>query len=183
MQKFLVHTIETAPEKSKPALEGLKNALGFIPNTAATMAGSPTLINSFVGGFGNFHGSGLNEIEKQTVLLTNAVTYRCVWTTAFHSTLALRAGVSVADVAAIREGRAPQDPRLAALSRLAKQLIEKKGHAAESAIDHFVAAGYSPQQVLDVIAGVALSTMAAFTANIADPPLEERFAPQAWKAA
>jgi alkylhydroperoxidase family enzyme len=183
MHTFRVHTLESAPEKSKPALEGLKKAFGFIPNTAATMSESPALIGAFVGAFGNFHGSELSSLEKQVVLLTNAVTFRCEWTAAFHSTLALKEGVAEGDVAAIRNGQFPRDTKLAALSGLAKALIERKGHGVEAEIEKLVAAGYAKGQVLDVVAGVAISTMAAFTANIAKPPVEELFQAQVWKAA
>jgi alkylhydroperoxidase family enzyme len=183
METFRIHTIETAPEKSKPALEGLKQNFGFIPNAAATMAGSPGLINAFIGAFGNFHGGSLSELEKQTVLLTNAVALECRWTVAFHSTLALKSGVTASDMAAIRSGGLPADRKLAALSRLAKALIERKGHAVDGELENFKAAGYAPAQALEVIAGIAISTIAGLTANLANTPLEERFQPQVWNPA
>ena len=183
METFRIHTLETAPEKSKPALQGLSQNFGFIPNAAATMAGSPVLINAFVGSFGNFHGGSLSESEKQTVLLTNAVTLECHWTVAFHSTLALKAGVPASDVAAIRSGSAPADRKLAALAGLAKALIQTKGHAVDADLERFIAVGFTPAQALEVIAAIAISTMAGTTANLAQTPLEDRFKPQAWKRA
>jgi alkylhydroperoxidase family enzyme len=183
MTTFQIHTLETAPEQSKPGLQGLQKNFGFIPNAAATMAGSPALLNAFIGSFGSFHGGSFNESEKQVVLLTNAVTLKCAWTTAFHSTLALKNGISDADVAAVRAGNLPKDPKLAALSRLAKALIEKKGLGVEPEIAAFVAAGYSQTQALEVVAGIAISTMAGLTANIASTPVEEMFKAQLWKAA
>jgi alkylhydroperoxidase family enzyme len=182
METFRIHTIESAPDKSQPALQGLKQNFGFIPNAAATMAGSPVLINAFVACFGNFHGGSLSESEKQTVLLTNAVAFKCPWTVAFHSTIALKAGVAADDVAAIRNGKAPQDRKLAALAGLAKALIEKRGRAVDAEIERFVAAGYAQTQVLEVIAAIAISTMAGFTANAASTPVEDMFKPQAWRA-
>lgn len=182
MQKFTIHTIETAPAASKQTLQGLKQNFGFIPNAAATMAGSPSLINAFVSSFGSFQGGSLSEHEKNIVLLTNAVTLNCPWTTAFHSTITLKAGVAPDDVAAIRDGNAPTDPKLAALSNLAKALIERKGRAASTEVERFIAAGYTQPQILEVIAGIAVSTMAATTANLADTPVEDLFKAQAWKA-
>ena len=41
--------------------------------------------------------------------------------------LALKEGIDPADVQAIREGRLPKDGKLAALSALAKTMIEKRG--------------------------------------------------------
>lgn len=38
MRNYQIHTIESAPEKSKASLQGLKQAFGLVPNLAATMA-------------------------------------------------------------------------------------------------------------------------------------------------
>lgn len=182
MRGYQVHTIESAPEKSKPALQGLKQALGVVPNLAATMAESPTLVNGFVGAFGNFHSGSFSGAEKQTLLLTNAVTNRSVWAVAFHSTMALKEGAPAAAVQAVRDGRLPDDKKLAALSRFTKSLIEQRGHVSDSDLEHFKAAGYTPAQAFEVLAGLAVSTMANYAGNIAQPPLESPFAPQVWNA-
>jgi alkylhydroperoxidase family enzyme len=102
---------------------------------------------------------------------------------AFHSTIALSAGVAASDVAAIRQGKLPADPALAALSALTRALVESKGHAAAADVDRFVAAGYTRSQVFEVIAGIAISTMAGITGSIARTPIEEPFKAQAWAAA
>ena len=183
MKSFQIQTLESAPELSKPALQGLQKAFGFIPNAAATMAGSPALINSFVAAFGNLQGSAFDDREKQALLLTNAVTLNCAWTVAFHSTLALKVGVANADVTAIRAGKAPADVKLAALFELAKALIERKGHDADREVEQLIAAGYRREQALDVIAAIAISTMAGLTATLADTPVEAMFKSQAWQAA
>jgi phage tail tape-measure protein len=84
MQSFPVLTIDTAPAKSKPALQALQGAFGIIPNVAATMATSPVLIDSLVGLFGKVHGGNFTKVQIQTLLLTNAVTNGSSWRS--HST-------------------------------------------------------------------------------------------------
>jgi alkylhydroperoxidase family enzyme len=149
----------------------------------ATMANSPVLLNGFVGSFGSFHGGSLNECEKQILLLTNAVTIKCPWTVAAHSTFAIEDGVAESEIKAIRDGKLPQDRKYAALSALTKALIEKRGNVTEADIEKFTSAGYSKVQILEVITGVGISTMAATTTNMAGTPVEDRFKPQAWSAA
>lgn len=180
MQKFHVHTVESAPERSKLPLQGLLKKFGFIPSVAGTMAESPVLINAFVGGFVNFHGGSFTESEKQVLLLTNAVALKCPWTVAFHSTLALEEGVSAGDVEAIRTGKLPSVANFAALSGMAKGLIEKRGNVSEADIERFTAAGYSETQILEVITGIGISTLAATTGNMARTPVEDRFKAQIW---
>jgi len=49
MTQFPVHTMESAPEGSKSALQTLNSAFGMLPNIAGALATSPVLINSLVG--------------------------------------------------------------------------------------------------------------------------------------
>ena len=183
MQRFNLQTIGSAPEKSKPALKALEERFGFLPNALATMANNSVLLNGFVGIFGSFHGGSFDEIEKQVLLLTNAVTIKCPWTVAAHSTFAIEDGIAESEVQAIRDGRLPRDPRYAALSTLTKALIENKGNVSDADIDAFMSAGYSKAQILEVVTGIGVSTVAATTTNMAGTPVEERLRPQAWSAA
>ena len=85
-----MYTVDSAPAQSRPVLQALKETFGFIPNIAAAMAGSPTLINGFIGLFQRVHAGTFNEAEIQTVLLTDAVANRSVWPVAFHTALAAK---------------------------------------------------------------------------------------------
>jgi AhpD family alkylhydroperoxidase len=109
MSTFHIHTIESAPEQSKPVLRQLQQNFGLIPNIAGAMAESPVLIGGFIGIFQKVHAGTFTEAQIQTLLLTNAVTNSCTWAVAFHTALALKEGLSAADVEAIRNGRAPAD--------------------------------------------------------------------------
>jgi alkylhydroperoxidase family enzyme len=66
--------------------------------------------------------------------------------------------VSSEDTGAVRARRAPGNQRFAALSTLAKTLIEKRGHPSEPELEAFIAAGFTKEQILEVIAVVAAST-------------------------
>jgi alkylhydroperoxidase family enzyme len=181
MTTFPVHTKESAPEGSKPAMEQLQSAFGMIPNLIGALATSPVLINSLVGLFGKVHGASFTEAQVQTVLLTDAVTNRCAWAVAFHTTLALKEAIDPADVQAIREGLLPKDAKLAALSGLAKTMIEKRGHLDDEDIDRFLAAGFGKDHLLEVIAAVAASTITNYTGSITKPPVDAPFQAHAWQ--
>jgi AhpD family alkylhydroperoxidase len=182
MAKFELYTIDTAPEASKPALQELQAAFGIIPNIAGVMATSPVLINSLVGLFGRVHGGSFTEAQIQTLLLTNAVTNACAWAVAFHTTLALKEGLTKEQVDAIRAGRSLDDRKLGALSTLARTLIEKRGRIADRDREAFLAAGFGKDHLLEVIAVIAASTITNYTGNVTNPPLEAPFQPHAWSA-
>jgi alkylhydroperoxidase family enzyme len=182
MTNFPVQTMESAPERSKPALQQLQSAFGMIPNLIGAMSTSPVLINSLVGLFGNVHGGSFTEAQVQVVLLTDAVTNASTWAVAFHTTLALKEGIDAADVEAIRDDRLPKEPKYAALSALAKTMIEKRGRLSDQDVERFLAAGFGKDHLLEVIAAVAASTITNYTGNITKPPLEAPFQAHAWSA-
>jgi AhpD family alkylhydroperoxidase len=181
MPNYPIQTIASAPEKSKPALEQLQQAFGVVPNIAGAIANSPKLINSLAGLFQQVHSPGLTEPENQIVLLTDAVANSCTYAVALHTALALQQGISSEETTAIRERRLPGDKRFAALSTLAKTLIEKRGHLSEQELNEFLAAGFTKEQVLEVIAIVAASTITNYAGTIANPPLEDPFRQYAWQ--
>ena len=183
MSLYPVHTLDSAPDASRPSLEALQSAFGFIPNIAGAMATSPVLIGSLVALFGKVHGGNFTEPQIQVLLLTNAVTNASEWATAFHTGLALRQGIAPADVDAIRSRDVPGTPGLAALSGLARTLIEKRGRLDRVDVDAFLDAGFTPEHLLEVIAVSAASTITNYTANVTRPPLEAQFGDHAWRSA
>jgi alkylhydroperoxidase family enzyme len=181
MPTYQIHTIASVPEKSKPALEQLQQAFGFIPNLAAVISNSPKLVTALVAVFQQVHSSSLTEPEIQIVLLTDAVANSSAYAVAFHTALALKQGVSSEETDAIRARLVPKDRRFGALSTLAKTLIEKRGHLSEQELDAYLAAGFTKEQILEVIAVVAASTITNYGGTIANPPLEDQFQPFAWR--
>src|SRR6202034_4022564 len=183
MSIFEVQTIDRAPEGSRAPLEKLQRAFGMVPNVAGIIANSPILAKIFVPLFEGVHSGTFTEPEIQTLLLTNAVTNSCAWAVAFHSYLALKAGLTPADVQAIRERRAPRELRYAALSAYARALIEKRGHVGDAAVTALLSAGFKPDQALEALGVSAASTITNYTLNVAEPPLEPMFQEHVWRAA
>ena len=180
MERFSVYTIESAPEGSKPSLREVQARFGGIPNLAGAMALSPVLIQAFVPIFDQVHGGSFSEQQIQTVLLTDAVTNVSTWAVALHTALGLKAGLNAADVEAIRAGRSPSDKKLAALSTLARTLIEKRGRLDDRDIGHFLEAGFSRELLLEVITIVAASTITNYTGSVTQPLLEDWLQVHAW---
>jgi uncharacterized peroxidase-related enzyme len=181
MPTYQIHTIASAPEKSKPVLEQLQQAFGVIPNLAAAISNSPKLVTAFAAVFQQVHSSSLTEQEIQIVLLTDAVANSCAYAVAFHTALALKEGAGPEETEAIRARLVSKDRRFAALSTLAKTLIEKRGHLSEQELDAFIATGFTAEQILEVIAIVAASTITNYAGSIANPPLEDQFQQFTWR--
>jgi AhpD family alkylhydroperoxidase len=183
MIQYSKQTLETASPGAAQALTRLKESAGVIPNLAATMSESPVLIDGFVT-LREIYGRGtLDSKDRETLGVSNAVTNRCEWCVAFHSFVAAKIGVDPATVEAVRTGQAPADPRARALVQFGNRLIEKRGAVTAGELGEFIAAGFTKQQALEVVTGVALSLMANYAGNFVQPELDPFLAATKWSAA
>ena len=158
--------LDEAPAGSRPALERLRSSVGMIPNLAAAMSASPALIEGFVAVREAFQRATLRPIERETLALSNAVENGCRYCTAIHATFASKAGLDAAEIERVRSKSTPNDPRLAALTALGRALIRERGRPSESVLESFLAAGFSREQVLEVVLGVGLSTLANYAGHL-----------------
>ena len=180
MPEYQVHTIDTAPDGSKALLEGLKKAIGMIPNLAAAMSESPELLRGFLSIREIFYGGTFTPGEIQVLALTNAFENRCQYCMSLHSAFALKEGVSNETVQALRTGQSPQEPKLRALSEYSRQLVRDRGRIREDDLRAFHAAGYSKAQALEVILGVAVSILPNFAHHLTKCPVDNAFKPHFW---
>jgi uncharacterized peroxidase-related enzyme len=182
MSKFTQYTIESAPEGSGQALARLKQSAGLVPNLAAAMAESPALIDGFVTLREIYQRGTLTAQDREILGTANAVENRCEWCVAFHSFVAGKVGVPSATIEAIRASRPPEDARARALTRFTTQLIEQRGAIDSQELDKFLAAGFTKQQALEVVTGLAFSLMANYAGNFVEPQLDGFLAPTKWTA-
>lgn len=157
---------------ARAVLDGARAQFGFVPNLLRIMAASLTALKGYRTLSGLFHESGLTLAERLVVELTASVENGCGYCSAAHSMQAARAGLSAADIAAIRQGGLPGDPRLGALVTMVRALIIRRGAVAEDDVGAFLAAGFTRAQLLDVVTGIAAKTISNYTNNLAGAPLD-----------
>ena len=183
MSEFTIHTMETAPEASKGALVELEQNVGFIPNLAATLAGSPVAMKSFASVQSSLRGSSLTPVEREVVGLAVSYANTCEYSMAAHSTFAAAQGAPAEVVAALRAGSELPDGRLEALRSFTTELLRERGRVSDQAHDTLLRAGYTTENVLEIITQTAYTMLANLVANIAETPVDQAFEPQAWAVA
>ncbi|MFQ5775408.1 MAG: carboxymuconolactone decarboxylase family protein [Kiloniellaceae bacterium] len=180
MSIFSIHTAETAPEKSRATLETGKKRYGFVPNLWGALAEAPAALEGYVALAGFFEKASLSRAERQVVLLAASAANKCTYCVAAHSTIAGMQDVPEEVIAALRDGTPIADPRLQALRRFAETLVEKRGWASEEDVQAFLSAGFTRQQVFEVILGLTYKTLSNYTNHLVGTPLDEAFAARAW---
>lgn len=182
MTEFTTYKIDTAPEASKPILEGAKRDFGFEVNLLGNMAEAPALLEGYRTLMGIFNKTNLSETERQIILLTNNRLNDCTYCMAAHSTIAQMVKVPSDIIDALRSGTELADPKLEALRLFAETVNKTKGWPDEAAIDAFLAAGYTKETILEVILGTGLKLISNYTNHITNTPLDDAFAANVWSA-
>lgn len=181
MTHFTVHTVETAPVGSRPLLEGLKKAFGFVPNLYAVFAESPATLKGALAMADTFSKSTLSPIEQELVALAVSEANNCRFCMAAHSTIAKHvAKADPALVAAARNRTPLPDAKLDALVTFARKLVERRGLVVDADVVAFLAAGYTQAQILEVMLGIGMKTFNNYVDLIARVPLNDQFKAEAW---
>jgi uncharacterized peroxidase-related enzyme len=175
-----IHTVETAPDGAKDILSGAARAYGFIPNLLGTMAAAPALLKAYTSLTRIFDESSLSATERHVVLLTVSTENTCHYCVAAHSVIAAMQKVPGDVVEAIRTGAPIADARLEALRRFTAAVVVSRGRPSGADTERFLSVGYGWQQVLEVVLGVGIKTMANYTNHMAGTPLDNAFAGAEW---
>ncbi len=182
--QMTILTTDTAPEASRPVLEAIAADLGLVPNLAATIAASPTLLSAFDGLRRAVAGAGLDPILREVAGLAVGVAVDNAYGVAFHSTVLARLGLSEADIGALRAGGAPSDPTAAAVAMLARDVVLGRGRVPAATVEAARAAGLTTEAVLEVVAECTFAGLVGVVDNLAGRvPLDGFLAERAWSAA
>lgn len=180
MSKFTTYTRDTAPAASRPVLDDVGKAFGFVPNLQANMAESPELLAGYTALWDLFAKSTLTPHEQQVVYLTSNFENDCHYCMAGHTTLARMIKMEPGVIAALRAGTALPDAKLEALHRFTTLVVRARGFVPEADVDAFLAAGYTRRNVLEVVLGVATKVMSNYTNHLVDTQLDKFMAGNEW---
>lgn len=176
-------TVAEAPAEARPILDGIAADLGMIPNFAATIAASPTLLAAFDGVRRAVGDPSFDPIRREVVGVAVGVAVDNAYGVAFHSTMLAMLGLDPGDIERLRAGDEPSDPTLAAVVAFARSAVLDRGAVDPSVLDRAEAAGLTPADLLQIVAECTLAGLVGLVDNLVGRvELDELLAPQAWKA-
>lgn len=181
MSTFRLHDQNTAPEASKPLLENSQKAFGMVPGLHAVMAESPGLLE----GYQVLHNLFLNSsftAEEQTVVWQSInVEHNCHYCVPAHTGIAKAMKVSDEISNALRDETPLPTPKLEALRDFTLAMVRQRGELQTSQIEDFYTAGFSQQNVLEVILALSQKVMSNYTNHVAQTPIDAAFKSFAWE--
>jgi alkylhydroperoxidase family enzyme len=182
MKAFTLHTAETAPEKSKAIINGAKKQMGMVPGLYAIMAESPELLNAYTQLHQLFTSTSFDAEELTVVWQTINVEHECHYCVPAHTGIAHSMKVDPALNEALRNDEAMPTEKLQALKDSTLTVVRERGNVSESDLEAFFKAGYSQQQVLEVILGLSQKVISNYVNHIAKTPVDKVFEKFVWSA-
>ena len=169
--RFQVHDELTAPERSLPVLKGALAGGGQLSNFVGVLAGSPAALRAYARFRSELRHGEVPLKTQQRIALAVAEHQRSEYALGTLQRTAREAGLSIDEVALAREFDS-RDEREAVLLRYVRALLETDGapplHLHEEARE----AGWTDEQVLEVVAHVALGTFTNLVTRAGDVPLD-----------
>lgn len=104
----LPDAMEHGPAATRAAFAGVMASRGFVSNLLRSLGHAPDglALYSALGGYGRY-GTALTEVQRELVICITGRNVPYAW--AHHAPMALQAGLTEAQMAALRSGRTPPD--------------------------------------------------------------------------
>jgi alkylhydroperoxidase family enzyme len=168
--RFHIHDELTAPERSLPILKGALSTGGQLSNFLGVLAGSPAVLRAYARFRSELRHGALPLKTQQRIALAVAQNDGSEYWLATLQRTARDAGLGLDEIALARDFQS-KDPQEAVLLSYVRGLLETPGsapplHLHEEARE----AGWSDEQILEVVAHVALGRLSALVAGASDVP-------------
>ncbi len=147
---------KSATGTSAELLGDIHAAFGATPNMFKAVANSPAALASMWGSFGALGTGRLGAKLGEQIAVAVADRNDCHYCLAAHTALGRKAGASAQEMAGAQRGQS-DDPRTAAALSFARKLVDARGQIADSDITALRVVGYDDQDIVEVIAHVALN--------------------------
>jgi alkylhydroperoxidase family enzyme len=170
---FTQFTTLNAPEESKIMLQNVQEKFKFLPNQDRILAVAPNIYKAYNDCFDQFLSkSSLGLIAGQVVLMTVSHYNNSPYCMGVHSWGMEMTGVQPLIVEALRNNTTIPDQKLEALKVFTVLLIKNKGNMSDVEIQKFLGEGYTNQNIIEIIGGIATKTISNYINIIAKTELD-----------
>lgn len=171
MANFPIPTLETASEEARPLFEAVKKQLGMLPNLYAIIGTSVRTLKAYLTFQDELSKGSFSKKEIQAIFLTVSQANECLYCLSAHTTLAKMNGFSEDEIFALRLASIT-DKRLAAITKLTRSIVLKRGFTDAALVQNFFNEGFDRAALIELIALIADKTFANYVNNVVDTPID-----------
>lgn len=180
MTTFTVHSTDSAPAGSKALLQATEQKFGGIPNLYGVLAEAPIAAEAYDVLGDMLMRASFSPTERHVVWFTINAYHDCHYCMAAHTFLAKGETVAEDVIATARAMDSYDDPKLEALRVFTLALTENRGWSSPEQLEAFLAAGFTKQNVLEIVVVIAHKVLSNYTNHIVDTPVDDVFKSYIW---
>ena len=162
---------QLAPQASQPLLTQIQQAFGTTPNMFKAVANSPAALQSMWSSFAALGKGTLGAKLGEQIAVAIANLNRCEYCLAAHTVLGQNAGATAAEMAEAQIGKAADDKTAAALT-FALKVVNQRAQMTDSDITTLRNVGINDQQIVEIMAHVALNIFTNYINIALDTPVD-----------
>ncbi len=155
----------------KALFDQIHGAFGVVPNMFKTIGNSSAALESMWTSFGALGKGKLGAPLGEQLAVMIANLNSCGYCLSAHTVLGQKAGVSAEDMAAAQAGQS-SDPRTQAALDFAAKLVKERGQIAKADVEAVRDAGFSDEEIAEILAHVALNIFTNYTNEAFDVELD-----------
>lgn len=171
MQRIERINATEAPAKTQELLGAVKAQMGGVPNILATMAQSSAALGGFLGFAGALGEGKLSMKLREQIALTVAGANQCDYCASVHTAVGGQCGLD-ADELASNLNASSADEKTAAALRFSKSIVATKGNVADADLAAVRAAGFSDEEVVEIVANTALNIFTNYFNHVAGTEID-----------
>jgi AhpD family alkylhydroperoxidase len=171
MQRLKSIEPQQATGRVKQLLDNVQQAFGGIPNTAAVMANSPAVLESFLAFSQAMGQAGIGEKLHTQVKLTSSEANACQYCVSAVSAIATSSGLSADEILAGRTSSSDDRKTNSAL-QFARSIVEHRGDVRDEELASVREAGFNDEAIVEIVASVVLGTFTNFLNKVAATALD-----------
>lgn len=178
MPRIPAHSLDSAPEATRPTLEALQRKTGKLLNIHAGMAHAPVVVAVYAGMQAALAEHGTFDARaREAIALAVGAVDGCSYCQSAHTLSGKAAGLSAGDMIDIRAGRPVVDARLDTLLGVAREAVGDTGYVQEPTWQAALDAGWTDVQLAEAFAHVAVNLYTNYFNHYAGTELDVPQAP------
>ncbi len=162
MTDYNFYTMENAPEEAKSMLEKIQQGFGFVPNMFGYMAEAPTTIEAYLSLNDIIAKTSFTPAQQQVALLAASVENDCDFCVVAHRAIGKMKQATQQTLDALNENSVIECSQDAALVSFVKAVVKGRGRLSENTIESFLSAGFTKQQIFEVMIIVSIKTLSNY---------------------
>lgn len=182
MSGFKIHKLDEATGARHEAMNAITKLYVDVPNVLGALAESPAALQGYEALARAMANTTFSPTERHVVWFTINLEHGCHYCMSAHTPHAIREDVPEEVIATARSGGVYEDPKLEALRAFTLAMVQERGWVPEEKVDAFLAAGFTRENVFEIVMAIAHKVMTNYTNHLVEPPLDERFQDHAWSA-